>query len=260
MRPVTRRTAVVALCALMVALVPLAIADGRRAGAQQPPDSAQPMPRPVDGPDVPPAADGRRGGMRRELTDKDVDRIIATARDVEPAWADALESLRKEDPARLRQRLGAQARMLMGLSMLRERQPELYQARVDDLRVQRQLRAAVDRLKQARESGDADAEQATRSQIREFVDRQFELEVKARAHELVAMERALKEARKRLQTDIQDRAARTAEALEAAERGEMPRFGRASEGEGGPWPWREGGRGPGDRPPGDRPAAPPPAP
>ena len=92
------------------------------------------------------------------------------------------------------------------------------------------------------------------------IERQFELDVKARAYELVAMERALKDARKRLQSDIADREARLSEALEAVDRGEMPRFGRGPDGE-GPWMWRdrEGGRPQGERPPGDRPAPPPPA-
>jgi hypothetical protein len=195
--------------------------------------------------------------MRRELTDKDVERIIATARDVDPAWADGLDALQREDPAKLRQRLRAQARMLMGLSMLRERQPELYEARVQDFRVQRQIRGAIDRLQKAREAGDAAAQEAARAEAREAIERQFELEVKARAYELVAMERALKDARKRLQTDIQARESRLAEAIEGAERGVMPRFGRGPDGE-GPWMWRErdGGRPEGDPPGGGRPESP----
>lgn len=192
--------------------------------------------------------------MRRELTDKDVERIISTARDVDPAWADALEALQREDPAKLRQRIRSQARMLMGLSMLRERQPELYETRVQDFRLQRQIRGAIERLGKAREAADAVAEEAARTEVRQAIEQQFELEVKARAYELVAMERALKDARKRLQTDIQAREARLAEAIEAAERGESPRFGRGPEGEGS-WMWREreGGRPEGEPPIGDRP-------
>jgi hypothetical protein len=258
MIPVKRWTAVVALCVTLPVVATFAVQDApksRRQGGDQPPSPA----RQADGGPGPGGGEGRRGGMRRELTDKDVDRIIATARDVDPTWADALEAQRKEDPAKLRQRLGMQARMLMGLSMLRERQPELYQARVEDFRVQREIRAATERLRKARDEADAAAETIARTEVRATIERQFELDVKARAFELVAMERALKDARKRLQSDIADREARLAEALEAVDRGEMPRFGRGPDGD-GPWMWRdrEGGRPQGERPQGDRPAPPPP--
>ena len=259
MMPLKRWTAVVALCATLPVVASLAMQDlpkSRRQGADQPPPPA----RQAEGGPGAGGGEGRRGGMRRELTEKDVERIIATARDVDPTWADALEAQRKEDPAKLRQRLGLQARMLMGLSMLRERQPELYQARVEDFRVQREIRAASERLRKARDDGDAAAEALARTEVRGAIERQFELDVKARAYELVAMERALKDARKRLQSDIADREARLSEALEAVDRGEMPRFGRGPDGE-GPWMWRdrEGGRPQGERPPGDRSAPPPPA-
>lgn len=252
----TRWLPVIALCATLPVVASFAVQDVRR-----PPQGAAPSQRATQDADAPARGpgDGRRGGMRRELTDKDVERIIATARDVDPAWADGLEALRVEDAAKLRQRLGVQARMLIGLSMLRERQPELYQARVEDFRAQREIRGAIERLGKARESGDTGGEAEARAALRASIDRQFELEVKARAYELVAMERALKDARKRLQTDIAARESRLAEAMEAAERGESPRFGRGAEGE-GPWMWRDrdGGRPPEDRPGPDR--APPPQP
>ena len=56
--------------------------------------------------------------------------------------------------------IDTQSRMLIGLSWMRERQPELYKARVEDFRMQRQIRAAGERLKQAKDAGDAAAEAA----------------------------------------------------------------------------------------------------
>ena len=186
-----------------------------------------------------PAGREGRGGPRRELSDQDIDRIIATARDIDPAWGDGLDALRAQDPAALRQRLGSQARMLIGLAMIRDRQPDLYRARVENFRVQRQIRAATERLQKARADGDASAESAALAEAREAASREFELDVKARAYELVAMEKAMKDARKRLQADIAERDARIAEVISAVERGEMPRFGRGAEGGEGGW-WRRG--------------------
>ena len=234
-----RWIAMAALAAVVPMLASWAAAGAHRAQQAAAPAANQAKPR-ADGAVRSQGPRDGRGGPRRELTDQDIDRIIATARDIDPAWGDGMDALRAQDPAVLRQRLGSQARMLIGLAMIRDRQPDLYRARVEDFRVQRQVRAAVERLQKARADGDAAGEAAALGEAREAASREFELDVKARAYELVAMEKALKDARKRLQADIADREARIAEVLAAVERGEMPRFGRAGEagGEGG-W-WRRG--------------------
>lgn len=237
----SRLVAGLSLCVMAAVALPLA------AGARQAPPAAE-----VASTSAKPqaAGEGRRGGpgMRREITDQDIDRVIATARDIDAAWADGLEAMRAKDPAELRQRLGMQARMLIGLSWMRERQPELYKARVEDFRTQRQIRAAGERLKQARDAGDEVAQAAALEEVRHAARQQFELDVKARAYELVAMEKGLKEARRRLQADIQARDARLQEIVDAVERGEAPKFGRMSEvpmsmliGGDGQRPRREGG-------------------
>jgi len=243
-RSVRRRSSVVAMGALCLTgglLLPFA------AGARQAPPAGE-EPRPAA--KAQPGGEGRRGGagMRREITDEDINRIVATARDIDPAWAEGLEAMRAKDPAELRQRIGTQSRMLIGLSWMRERQPELYKARVEDFRMQRQIRAAGERLKQAKDAGDAAAEAAALVEVREAAQQQFELDMKARAYELVAMEKGLKEARRKLQTDIKDREARLNEVVSAVQRGESPKFGRMSEvpmsmliGGEGAWPRREGG-------------------
>lgn len=230
-----------ALCVMAGVLLPLA------AGARQaPPTSGEARPAAK----AQPGGEGRRGGagMRRDITDQDIDRIIATARDIDPSWAEGLEAMRAKDPAELRQRLGMQSRMLIGLSWMRERQPELYKARVEDFRMQRQIRTAGDRLKQAKDAGDAAAEAVALTEVRQAAQQQFELDMKARAYELIAMEKGLKEARRKLQADIQDREARLNEVVSAVQRGDAPKFGRMSEvpmsmliGGEGAWPRREGG-------------------
>jgi hypothetical protein len=175
-----------------------------------------------------PEEGGRRWGGpgRRELSDDDVQRIIATARDIDPAWGDALEQLRAQDPGELSRRIGMQARRLIGLAWLRDRQPELYKARVEDFRSQRETRRAVEAIRAAKDAGDAAAEAAALLQAREAIARQVELDIKARAFELVAMDKALKEAKQRLQADIEARDQRVQSMLEAAQRGEMPSLGR----------------------------------
>jgi len=239
---------------VMVALAAWASPQDVESGMRLPPLDGRP-PMQVDGG---PDGMGWRGpAARRELGERDLDRVIATARDIDPTWGEALESLRASDPAALRQRLGSQARRLVVLSWLRERQPELYETRVEDFRVQRQVREAVERLRTAREAADAEGETLALAEARRSLERQVELDIKARAHELVAMDRALKEARQRLQDDIAARSQRVQQLVEQVQAGEVPRFGRGgpADMDGGPAPMpRRGGRGrEGGSPAGERP-------
>ncbi len=245
MGSVTRRRGWFAAGAMvaMVALAAWASPQGLESGLRKPPSEGR-LPRQAD---MAPEGMGWRGpGARRELGERELDRVIATAGDIDPAWGEALESLRKSDPAALRQRLGSQARRLVVLSWLRERQPELYETRVEDFRVQRQVRDAVERVRKARQAVDAEEEALALAEARLAVERQVDLDIKARAHELVAMDRALKEARQRLQDDIASRSRRVQQLVEQVQAGEMPRFGRggpADTDEGPAQPPRRGGRG-----------------
>lgn len=179
------------------------------------------------------AAGWRAGeGARRELADEDIDRVIATARDVNPEWADALEKLRKSDPAALREKISREARKLMGLSMMKEREPKLYKVRVEDMRVQNQIRESSLSWNAAKKNGDTAAQELAMKEIEINVRKQVELDIQARGFELVALDRSLKDASKRLQDDIRDREKLITEMLEAIRKGEDPKFGRRSSGMG----------------------------
>lgn len=221
-----------------------------RANRQDPPRGVPTESRVDAGPRRDGDETGRRWGGpgRRELSDDDVQRIVATASDIDPAWGQALEQLRGKDPAELRQRIGSQGRRLVGLAWLRDRQPDLYRARVDDFRAQREAKRAIEAMRQAKESGDSAGEAAALVQARQAIAKQVELDIKARAFELVAMDKALKDARQRLQSDIEGRDQRVQAMLEAAQRGEMPHFGREGVGPGGEW-GEPGGLEGGGRPP-----------
>lgn len=171
-------------------------------------------------------------GSRRELAEEDIDRVIATARDVNPEWADALEKLRKTDPAALREKISREARKLMGLSMMKEREPKLYKVRVEDMRVQNQIRESSDSWNAAKKNGDTAAQELTMKEIEINVRKQVELDIQARGFELVALDRSLKDASKRLQDDIRDREKLITEMLEAIRKGEDPKFGRKPSGMG----------------------------
>ena len=179
---------------------------------------------------------GWRGGegARRELSEEDIDRVIATARDVNAQWADELVKLRQSDPKALRERLAREARKLMGLSMMKEREPNLYRVRVEDIRVQNQIRELGEAWNVAQKSGNVSSQETLMKDIELNAHKQVELDLQARGFEFVALDKSLKDARKKLQDDIRDRDKSIAEIIEAIRKGEEPKFGRRQSGMGGP--------------------------
>ena len=175
---------------------------------------------------------GWRGGegARRELSEEEIDRVIATARDVNAQWADELVKLRQSDPKALRERLAREARKLMGLSMMKEREPDLYRVRVEDIRVQNQIRELGEAWNAVQKSGDVSAQEAIMKDIQVSAHKQVELDIQARGFEFVALDKSLKDARKKLQEDIRDRDKTIAEIIEAIRKGEDPKFGRRPSG------------------------------
>jgi hypothetical protein len=167
-----------------------------------------------------------RDGARRDLSEEDIDKAIATAREVSAEWGDSLEQLRKSDPKALRDRLAREARRLMGLAMMKEREPQLYQVRLEDIRVQNRIHELTETLHAAKKSGDAAAQEAAMKEIEAGVRKQVELDIQARGFELVALDRSLKDARKRLQDDIRDREKTVAELMDSIRAGDEPKFGR----------------------------------
>lgn len=192
---------------------------------------------------------GWRGGdgPRRELSEEEIDRVIATAREVNAQWADELMKLRQSDPKALRERLGREARKLMGLSMMKEREPDLYRVRVEDIRVQNKIRELGEAWNAVHKSGDIVAQETLMKDIELNAHKQVELDLQARGFEFVALDKSLKDARKKLQEDIRDRDKSIAEIIQAIRKGEDPKFGRRPSGMGGAM----GGLGGGGRPRGD---------
>ena len=72
----------------------------------------------------------RRGAIRRTLTAQDIQNVIAVAQDVSPVWADSLKERLKEDSDSLGDSIRQNGRRLLGLAMLRDRDPALYGVRV----------------------------------------------------------------------------------------------------------------------------------
>ena len=231
-----------AACAAIAALLAAAPSDDPPAapgGASAPPGAAAPAPEP---PDAPPGAEaparepGRRGegrgdGMRwradAPMAAEMAERVIAVARDVSPELAAEIEKVRAETPDRMSQSVRMNARRLVGLSVLKDRNPGLYAIRVEELRLQLELRALGEEWRAATAAKD-DARAATLAASIEAKARaQVDVDLKARAQELVALDAQLKSLREELVDEQRRTAERVRERIEAVKSGQpqAPRRG-----------------------------------
>ncbi|MEI6474674.1 MAG: hypothetical protein WCO75_04715 [Planctomycetota bacterium] len=161
-----------------------------------------------------------------------IDRVIAVARDVSPELAAQLEERRTMAPDEMSQAMRQSARRLVALAVIKERNPNLYAIRVEDVRLQLELRTLGDAYRAAQEAGDASKAAALGVQIAAKVRAQVDIDLKARAQELIALDEQMKAMRDDLVQEQRGTDARVAERIDAVKKGQ-PIQERGMFGEGG---------------------------
>lgn len=194
-----------------------------------PPPAGPPVAAPGDEPPPPPGERRFGGGDRRgfgpprgprgegeqgESWPEVQRRVMEVVRDVNPAWATAVEERMAADPEGTRRSLQQGARRLMALTVLKQRNPALYELKVAELRKQGEVREAAVAYHAAVEAGD-EAQTAERAARLEQVAREsVELGLRARAEELAALERTVQEFREELAADTEASGTRVGEVVE----------------------------------------------
>lgn len=163
---------------------------------------------------------------RRELTDEDLARVLAVAREVSPEWGTAIEERIKSDPAQVKSALRTSGRRLLGLAALKERAPKVFEVKVAELRAQAETeRTAVGlRALEGLSEASAPTVEAGEKALADAAARQVEATLAARRAELDALEERLKRLRAEVEADAARRAELAAEVAERAKkRAEEPR-------------------------------------
>lgn len=163
---------------------------------------------------------------RRELTDEDLARVLAVAREVSPEWGAAIEERIKTDPAQVKSALRTSGRRLLGLAALKERAPKVFEVKVAELRAQAETeRTAVGlRALEGLSEASAPTVEAGEKALADAAARQVEATLAARRAELDALEERLKRLRAEVEADAARRAELAAEVAERAKkRAEEPR-------------------------------------
>jgi len=199
-------------------------------------EGARRRPAPDDPAGAPPTGDGERrrsagdgdsgsGRARRmaeALSAEELEEVIAVAAEISPEWGAGLRERLATDPEGLRKAVVNAGPRLLGLTMLKRSHPELFALRVEDLRIQNELKSLVSEYRSRVEAGDASAA-AIEAKLREKVQRQVDLDLRASAMELQALDEQLKRLVEQLKAETLQRSERVERALAEIKAGNEPK-------------------------------------
>jgi hypothetical protein len=158
----------------------------------------------------------------RVLSPEQMDRIIAVARDLSPELAARLDEARARDAESFRSALGAQAKRLGSLAVLRERRPELYAIRIQELRLEAQVLALGEQLHSAVDAGRADDAARLEATLRPLVLSFVDSNLRSRAVELASLDAMMRELRVDLERDARQRTETVERWVDALRQGREP--------------------------------------
>ena len=174
---------VVVVTALVVTtLRPAPVADSVAIAAGSPPVAQVLAPQLPPRPSVPdtPDADG-------PLNPSLVEQVLDVAEDIDSFLGARLRSICDDDPQRFQQVMRHSGRRLLGLVRLHERDPALYEAKVQELRLEHRAgRLAVEYCRAARD-GQNDLAEFKMQEIRRLLQIQFGLSMKVRGDSLLRL-------------------------------------------------------------------------
>jgi hypothetical protein len=158
----------------------------------------------------------------RVLSTEQMERIIAVARDLSPELAARLDQARSRDADSFRAALGAQAKRLGSLSVLRERRPELYAIRIQELRLESQVLDLGEQLHSAIDAGRTDDAARIEATLRPLVLSFVDSNLRSRAVELASLDAMMRELRVDLERDARQRTDTVEQWVNALREGQEP--------------------------------------
>lgn len=144
----------------------------------------------------PPAGEG--GGRHGDIP---VERFIDVAEDIEPGWAKTLRERLESDREATTKAIRQNGHRLVGLVMLKERNPGLYDMKVKELQAQIEARKVARQYHEAKDNNRDDDCGRAMERMREVCERIINLQLWQRANELNSLEIFVKEQRESLRRD-----------------------------------------------------------
>ena len=145
---------------------------------------------------------GVRGPAHAILSADMIERCMDVAREVDPDLADRLQRIRRDRTEQDFRRAMANARYLVGLAGLKQQNPQLYDVKIKDLKLQAQVDHLLEQLIDARRT-ESVATDEIEAQLEALVTRQVGYSIIARGFYLIRLEDHVKSLRDELEHDMQ---------------------------------------------------------
>ena len=134
-------------------------------------------------------------GTPCDLSPDVVDAALAVAHDIDAGLAERLERLRHDHPDEFEAQMRRQGQRLVRLAVLRERNPDLYDRKLHEFRVESRVGAAAHALRTAMSAEDDARAYELEQELRQLVQEQLLLTIKARGEYLIRLEEHVEQMR-----------------------------------------------------------------
>lgn len=141
----------------------------------------------------------RRGGPPRPLTPEEVDVALDIMARIDPETAEDLRLRHEENPRLVGRALVERFPRIRMFLKLREFDPDMFELRVEDIRLARLTMATAEEYREARADGDAEAIDAIEARLLELLAERFELRQRIREREIADLEERLAMLREQLE-------------------------------------------------------------
>jgi len=147
----------------------------------------------------------------RELSAEQRERALAVLRDVNPRLAEKMEEALKSDKAsRAERMLARMSPRLLEMDQIKQRDPEAYELRVADNRAKLDTIRIAGKLRRAKANGETDDAAQYETELRENLDKHFEIRQRLREKELQLLEQRIE----RMRVELKEHRAKKQQLIE----------------------------------------------
>ena len=147
-------------------------------------------------------------------TENDLELFLEVVGELSPSGRDSLVELRANDSEAFRKAVVQRGRRIWNLVQLRVTNRDLYDLKIAEMAIQRQLNLLASRYREAAARGAADEAAGIRVELEQVAVEHVDIEMRVRGEELAAMAEALEKLRQELLTAANERADRVKALLE----------------------------------------------
>ncbi len=149
--------------------------------------------------------DGRHSHYQLPMSEKQIDEALALLKKVRPALAQRLAQVRDESPQRVGWLIEHRFPHLRYLLELKENDPDMYELRVDDVRLSYESQDLAEQYRQAQKDNNHRQVRELRSKLEKLVESHFEVRQKIRQLELKRLEQRIEDLREQIEKRDDDR-------------------------------------------------------